>query len=79
MQLLLRVYSGVRRKFSWGCFIQWYMVVICIWCALFVTPHFDVIFMLPNQRFGEVCWHIMHILLHALSLFYVFYVSLPCM
>jgi len=22
--------SGVRRKFSWGGFIQWQMVVICI-------------------------------------------------
>jgi len=20
-----------------GCFIQWHMVVVCIWCALFVT------------------------------------------
>jgi len=35
-------------------FIQWYMVVICIRCALFVTSQFDVIFMFPNQRFGEV-------------------------
>jgi len=25
------------------------MVVICIWCALFVTPQFDVIFMFSNQ------------------------------
>ena len=32
-------------------------MVICIWCALFVTSQFDVIFMLPNQRFGKVCWH----------------------
>jgi len=54
--LLEYVYaSGVCRKFSWGCFIQWRMVVICIWCALFVTSQFDVIFMFPNQRFGEVC------------------------
>jgi len=30
------------------------MVVICVWCALFVTSQFDVIFMFPNQRFGEV-------------------------
>jgi len=29
---------------------QGHMVVI--WCALFVTSHFDVIFMFPNQRFG---------------------------
>jgi len=31
----------------------WQMVVICIWCALFVTSQFDIIFMFPNQRFGE--------------------------
>jgi len=31
--------SGVRRKFSWGGFFQWYMVVICIWCALFLTSY----------------------------------------
>jgi len=47
---------GVRRKFSlWG-FIQWQMAVICIWCALCVTSQFDAKVMLPNQRFGEVCW-----------------------
>jgi len=40
--------SGVRRKFSWGEFIQWNMVVICIWCALFATSQFDVKFMFPN-------------------------------
>jgi len=54
-----------------GGFIQWHMVVISIWCALFVTSQFDVIFMFPNQRFGEVCWYNMHILLHALPLFHV--------
>jgi len=27
----------------------------CIWWALFVTSQYDVIFMFPNQRFGEVC------------------------
>jgi len=31
----------------------------------------DVIYMLPNQRFGDVCWHNMYILLHALSLFFM--------
>jgi len=36
-----------------GVLVQGHMVVI--WCALFVTSQFDVIFMLPNQRFGEVC------------------------
>jgi len=35
--------------------IQWHMVVICIYCVLFVTSQFDVIFMFPNQRFGEGC------------------------
>jgi len=35
--------------------VQGHMVVICIWCALFVTSQFDVISMFPNQRFGEVC------------------------
>jgi len=56
-----------------GGFIQWHMLVICIWCALFATSQFDVIFMFPNQRFGEVCWHKhnIHILPHARSLFYV--------
>jgi len=49
------LFSGVRRKFPWGGFIQWHMVVICIWCALFVTSQFDVIFLFLNQRFGKVC------------------------
>jgi len=31
------------------------MVVIYIWCGLFVTSQFDVIVMFSNQRFGEVC------------------------
>ena len=47
--------SGVHRKFSWGGLVQDHMVVICIWCALFVTSQFDVMSMFPNQRFGEVC------------------------
>jgi len=48
--------SGVcMQKMFMGGFIQWHMVVICIWCALFVTSQFDVIFAFPNQRFGEVC------------------------
>jgi len=38
-----------------GGFIQWHMVVICICCALLGTSQFDVIFMFPNKRFGEVC------------------------
>jgi len=47
-------YAKIRRKLM-GCFIQWHMVVICIWCVLFVTSQSDVIFMFPNLNFGEVC------------------------
>jgi len=47
--------SSVRRKFSWGGYIHWHRVVICIWCALIVTSQFHVIILFPNQRFGEVC------------------------
>jgi len=47
--------SCVRRKFSLVGIIQWHMVVIRIWCALFVTSQFDVVFMFPNQPFAEVC------------------------
>ena len=36
-----------------GGFIQSHMVVICIWCVLFVRSKFDVIFMFPSQHFGE--------------------------
>jgi len=36
-----------------GGFIQWHMVVIYIWCALFVTSQFDVMFMFPNQRLAK--------------------------
>jgi len=32
----ISAFSGVRRKFSWGGFIQYHVVVICIWCVLFV-------------------------------------------
>jgi len=64
--------NGVSRKFSWGKgFIQWHLVVISISCPLFVTSQVDVIFMFPNQHFGEFWWRNMHILLHALSLFHV--------
>jgi len=63
--------SGVRRKFSWGGLVEGHMVVICIWYALFVTSQYDVISMFPNHRFGEVCWHNMHVFLHPFPLFYV--------
>jgi len=42
-------------NFHGGGLVQGHMVAICIWCALFVTSQFDVIFLFPNQRFGEVC------------------------
>jgi len=41
-------------NFHGGVLVQGRMVVICIWCSLFVTSQFDVISMFPNQRFGEV-------------------------
>jgi len=43
------------QKIFMGGFGSMHMVVICFWCALFVTSQFDVISMFPNQRFGEVC------------------------
>jgi len=58
-----------RKIFMGGVLVQGHMVVI--WCALFVTSQPDVIFMFPNQCFGEVCLHNMHIFLHPLPLFYV--------
>ena len=42
-------------NFHGGGLVQGHMMVICIWCVLFVTSQFDVISMFPNQRFGEVC------------------------
>jgi len=54
-----------------GVFNQWHVVVICIWCALFVSSQFDVIFMFPNQRSGDVCWHNMHSFLHPLILYVI--------
>ena len=53
------------QKIFMGGFIQWHMVVICFWCTVSVTSQFVVIFMFPNQRFGEIYWHNMHILLHV--------------
>jgi len=35
--------------------------------SLWVWKPFDVIFTSEHRRFGEVCWHKMHIVLHALS------------
>jgi len=41
--------------FIGGGLVQGHMVVICIWCTLFVTSQFDVNSVFPNQRFGEIC------------------------
>ena len=45
-----------------GAVIQWHTVFICLWCVVFVTSQFDVIFMFPNQCLGEVSWRNTHIL-----------------
>jgi len=45
-------------------FVQWHIDGgHCYWIhsTLFVTSQCDVIFTFANQRFGEVCWHDMHI------------------
>ena len=50
-------------------FIQWRVVVICIWCAMLfgvtIWRHIHVY----KQSFGEVCWHNMHIITHTLPYF----------
>jgi len=50
---------------------QWRKGVILTGYTLFVTSQYDVMFTFANQRFGEVCWHNLHIVLHALSLLVV--------
>ena len=60
-----------KKLFIGGGFIQRLRVVICIWCALFVTSQNDVIVLFPNQRFGEVCWHNMHIFLYIHSSYFM--------
>ena len=59
--------SGVRRKFSWGgsfsgIWCSYVFGLSCLWRHIHVSK---------PKRFGEVCWHNMHILVHALTLFYV--------
>jgi len=46
---------------------QWRMTVIVTGYTLFVMSQYNAIFTFANQRFAEVCWHILHIILHALS------------
>jgi len=50
---------------------QWRMVVIVTGYMSIVTSQHDVILPFANQRFAEVCWHNMHIILHAPSLLVV--------
>jgi len=47
--------AAYAENFQGVVFIQWHMVVTCIWRELFVTLQLDVIFILPIQCFGEVC------------------------
>jgi len=58
------------QKILLGDSFKWHTVVICIWCALFVTSQFAVIFMFSKQCFGAVCWRNVHIIRHANPLFY---------
>ena len=44
-------------------------LLLYIW--RFLTSKHDVIFTFANRRFGKVCWHNIHIILHALSLLVV--------
>jgi len=44
-----RDWSVAYAEYFHGVFTQWHMLVICIWCALFVTSQFDVIFMFLNN------------------------------
>ena len=40
---------------------QWRVVVIVTGYTLSVTSQYDAVFTFANKRFGEVCWHNMHI------------------
>jgi len=44
---------------------QWRMLVINCGYTMLVTSKYDVVFTFANQRFGEVCWHNMHSILHS--------------
>ena len=44
------------------------MIITVTAFTLFVTSQHDFIFTFASQRFGKVCWHNLHIILHALSL-----------
>jgi len=49
---------------------QWRVANVAVY-TLFATSQSAVIFTFANQRFGEVCWHNMHIILYTLSLLVV--------
>jgi len=55
LDVVYNIQWRTQKIFMVGGLVQSRMVVICIWCALFVTSQFDVISMFPNQRFGDVC------------------------
>jgi len=55
LDVVYNIQWRTQKIFMGGGLVQSHMVVICIWCALFVTSQFDVISMFPNQRFGDVC------------------------
>ena len=71
MKLTIWASVAYAENFHGGVLVQGHMVVNCFWCALFLTSQFDVTSMFPNQRFGEVFWHSMHIFQHPLSLLYM--------
>jgi len=54
MYVLSYIYAVAYAENFHGGFIQWHMVLVCWWCVVFVMSQLDVIFMFPNQRFGEV-------------------------
>jgi len=71
VKLCTIVSVAYAETFHGGGFIQRHRVVICIGCALFVTSQNDVIVLFPNQHFGEVCWHNMHIFLYIHSSYFM--------
>jgi len=60
----LSVNQWRTQKFFMGGLIQWHMVGSL--CDVTIWHH-----MFPNQRFGEVCWHNIHVFLHGFPLFCV--------
>ena len=65
--LILSEPAAYAENFRGGGFIQRHMVVICIWCALFVTSQFDAIFILA--KFVDI----IRIFFHAHSPYFMCY------